>query len=51
MAQDLLGREVAAEIGHLDLVYGIATNYVQWNFFRSLDEKNQNRPFQQVVKM
>jgi hypothetical protein len=39
MAQDLLGCEVAAEIGHLDIVYGIVTNYVQWNFLRSLDEK------------
>ena len=39
MAQDLLGCEVAAEIGHLDLVYGIVTNYIQWNFLRSLDEK------------
>ena len=39
MAQDLLGCEVAAEICHLDLVYGIVTNYVQWNFLRSLDEK------------
>jgi hypothetical protein len=39
MAQDLLGCEVAAEIDRLDLVYGIVTNYVQWNFLRSLDEK------------
>jgi hypothetical protein len=39
MAQDLLGCEVAAEIDHLDSVYGIVTNYVQWNFLRSLDEK------------
>jgi hypothetical protein len=39
MAQDLLGCEVAAEIGQLALAYGIVTNYVQWNFLRSLDEK------------
>jgi hypothetical protein len=39
MAQDLLGCEVAAEIGHLDSVYGIVTNFIQWNFLRSLDEK------------
>ena len=50
MAQDLLACKVAAEIGHLDLVYGIATNYVQWNFFRSLAEI-ENRPFQQVVEI
>ena len=39
MAQDLLGCEVAAEIDHLNVVYGIVTNYVQWNLLRSLDEK------------
>jgi hypothetical protein len=39
MAQDLLGCEVAAELDHLDTVYGIVTNYVQWNFLRSLDDK------------
>jgi hypothetical protein len=45
MAQDLLGCEVAAEIGHLNLVYGIVTNYVQWNFLRSLDEKIELEEF------
>jgi hypothetical protein len=39
MAQDLLGCEVAAELDHLDKVCGIVTNYVQWNFLRSLDDK------------
>ncbi len=39
MAQDLVGCEVAAEVGGLDIVYGIVTNYVQWNFFRSLNDK------------
>ncbi|KAG9404306.1 hypothetical protein AC1031_004519 [Aphanomyces cochlioides] len=39
MAQDLLGCEVEAEIGHLDVVHGIVTNYVQWNFLRSLNGK------------
>jgi len=38
MVQALLGCEVAAEIGHLDIAYGIVTNYVQWNFLHSLDE-------------
>jgi hypothetical protein len=42
MAQDLLGCEVAAEIDHLDSVYGIVTNYLQWNFLPSLDEKIVN---------
>jgi hypothetical protein len=35
MAQDLVGCEVAAEVGELDLVYGIVTNYVSWIFFCS----------------
>ncbi len=39
MAQDLVGCEVAAELGKLDIVYGIVTNYIQWNFLRSLDDK------------
>jgi hypothetical protein len=39
MAQDLVGCEVAAELGNLDTVYGIVTNYLQWNFLRSLDDK------------
>jgi len=38
MVQDLLDCEVATEICHLDTVYGIVTNYVQWNFLHSLDE-------------
>jgi hypothetical protein len=39
MAQDLVGCEVAADVGRLNIVYGIVTNYIQWNFFRSLDDK------------
>jgi len=39
MVQDLLDCEVATEICHLDTVYGIVTNYVQWNFLHSLDDK------------
>ena len=39
MAQDLVGCEVAAELGGLDVVYGIVTNYVQWNFFCSCNDK------------
>lgn len=33
MAQDLVSCEVAAEIGDLDVVHGIVTNYIQWTFF------------------
>jgi len=39
MAQDLVGCEVAAEVGGLDVVYGIVTNYIQWTFFQSLNER------------
>ena len=39
MAQDLVGCEVAAEVGELDVVYGIVTNYVQWIFICSCNEK------------
>ncbi|KAJ2991791.1 hypothetical protein HDV02_003480 [Globomyces sp. JEL0801] len=39
MAQDLIGCEVAADVGGLDIVYGIVTNYIQWNFLRSLNDK------------
>jgi hypothetical protein len=39
MAQDLVGCEVAADVGGLDIVYGIVTNYIQWNFLRSLNDK------------
>jgi hypothetical protein len=39
MAQNLVGCEVAAEVGGLDIVYGIVTNYIQWNFLCSLDDK------------
>ena len=41
MAQDFLGCEVAAEVGRLDKVYCIVTNYIQWDFLRSLDDKVQ----------
>ena len=39
MSQDLVGCEVAAEVGGLDVVYGIVTNYVQWTFVCSRNDK------------
>jgi hypothetical protein len=39
MAQDLVGCEIASEVGGLDIVYGVVTNYMQWNFLRSLNDK------------
>ena len=39
MAQLLVGCEVAAEIEELDIVYGIVTNYLLWNFYKSCNDK------------
>ncbi len=39
MAEDLVGCEIAAEVGGFDVVYGIVTNYVQWNFLCSRNDK------------
>lgn len=39
LAQDLVGCEVAAELGGLHVVYGIVTNYIQWTFLCSQDDK------------
>jgi hypothetical protein len=39
MAQNLVGCEVVAEVGGLDVVCGIVTNYIHWNFFCSCNDK------------
>lgn len=39
MALDLVGCEVAAEVGESDVIIGIVTNYVQWNFLCSRNDK------------
>ncbi|EGF80091.1 hypothetical protein BATDEDRAFT_24840 [Batrachochytrium dendrobatidis JAM81] len=39
MSQYLIGCKAAAEISHLNSVYGIVTDYMQSNFLHSLDEK------------
>ena len=39
LAQALVGCEVAADVGGQDCVYGIVTNYTQWIFLRSLNDK------------
>jgi hypothetical protein len=39
MARDLVGCEVVAELKDLNTVYGIVTNYIQWNLLRSLDDR------------
>lgn len=38
-AQDLVGMEVASEVDSLDIVYGIVTNYVEWFFLKSKNDK------------
>ena len=38
-AQDLLGCEAFVDIENLDMVYGIVTNFVQWNFIKNSNEK------------
>ena len=30
----MIGCEVVSEVEDLDVVYGIVTNYIQWNFLR-----------------
>jgi hypothetical protein len=39
MVQDLVGMEVASDLDNLDTVYGIVTNYVQWMFLKSQNDK------------
>jgi hypothetical protein len=39
LQQDLIGCEVAAEVDGLNIVYGIVTNFFEWTFLRSLDDK------------
>jgi hypothetical protein len=39
MAQDLLGCEAVADVENLDVVYGIVTNYIEWVFFKSFDDR------------
>ena len=39
MAQDLLGCEGVADSESAHCVYGIVTNYLEWVFMRSLDDR------------
>jgi hypothetical protein len=39
IAQDLVGMEVASDLNDLDVVYGIVTNYVEWHFLKSQNDK------------
>ena len=39
IVQDLLGCDAVADVEGASCVYGIVTNYLQWTFFRSLDDR------------
>lgn len=39
MTKVLVGCEVVAECGESDVVYGIVTNYLNWSFLRSFNDK------------
>ncbi|KAJ2988338.1 hypothetical protein HDV02_005636 [Globomyces sp. JEL0801] len=39
MVQDLVGMEVVSDLNDLDTVYGIVTNYVEWLFLKSQNDK------------
>ncbi len=39
MVQNLVGMEVASDLDGLDTVYGLVTNYMQWMFLKSQNDK------------
>ena len=39
MAQNLVGMEVASDLDNLDTVYGLVTNYIEWMFLKSQNDK------------
>ena len=39
MVQNIVGMEVASDLNGLDTVYGIVTNYVEWMFLKSQNDK------------
>ena len=39
MIQNLVGMEVVADLYNLDTVYGIVTNYTEWIFLKSQNDK------------
>ena len=39
MVQDLVGMEIASDLDGLDTIYGIVTNYVEWIFLKSQNDK------------
>lgn len=41
MVQDLLDCEFVAEVARVEVVHGIVTNYIQWNFLHHLNDKTE----------
>jgi hypothetical protein len=39
LAQNLVGMEVASDLDSLDTVYGLVTNYIEWMFLKSQNDK------------
>jgi hypothetical protein len=39
MAQNLVGMEVASDLDNLNTVYGLVTNYIEWMFLKSQNDK------------
>ena len=39
IVQNLLGCDAVADVEGASCVYGIVTNYLEWTFFRSLDDR------------
>lgn len=39
MAQNLVGMEVASDLDNLDTVHGLVTNYIEWMFLKSENDK------------
>lgn len=46
----LLGCEVAAELGHLNNVFGIVTTYERWVFLRSLNDRIERRNYRMEME-
>jgi hypothetical protein len=49
-AQDLVGCEVAAEVGGLSVVHGIVTNFMEWVFLRSLNDRIEREDCQLILR-
>jgi len=51
MAQNLLGCEAVADVNCLDCVYGIVTDYLNWIFFRSLNDSIERSDIEPLISV